>query len=67
MAIFAYSTYLFLIARITKKLAFILAVGIAIIVYFISIIVLQIFSKEEIYMIPYGKKVYQGISFRKKI
>lgn len=65
MGVIAYQTYLYLLPKIVSyNLTTIIGIGTAIIVYFIMIILLQIFSEEEIYMIPYGKKFYQ---FLKKL
>ena len=35
------------------------AIGIAVLTYALSVIVLKIFTKEEIFMIPYGQKIYK--------
>lgn len=67
MAITAFFAYEFFIPKIGEKLALIFASGIALVTYLILIFILQIFSKEEIGMIPYGKKVYEVLHFAKKI
>ena len=36
----------------------VISLGIAVAVYLLMIILLKIFSEEEIFMIPYGKKIY---------
>ena len=41
-----------------EKMATILAMIFAVIIYAIAIVALKIFTKEEIYMIPYGNKIY---------
>lgn len=41
------------------KIATILAIGLAVIIYALAIVALKIFTKEEIYMIPYGQKIYR--------
>lgn len=41
------------------KMVTILALIVAVVVYAISVIVLRIFTKEEIFMIPYGNKFYK--------
>lgn len=53
----SYFSYLFFIQRVGEKLALMVALGIAVLVYGIFIILLQVFSKEEICMIPFGKKL----------
>lgn len=65
MAITAFFAYGFFIPKIGEKLALIFAAVIALVTYLILIFVLQIFSKEEIGMIPYGKKVYHFLHFLK--
>lgn len=59
MAICSYATYLILSSIIAAKLATIIAIIVAIIVYIIAVVVLKIFTKEEIFMIPYGQKFYK--------
>ena len=44
---------------ILEKLVTIIALIIAVLIYAISIGCLKVFSKEEIYMIPYGQKIYK--------
>ena len=58
MGIVAKLIYWLLIPRLGGNLALILTLGISIICYFLLLISLKIFSKEEIYMIPFGKKIY---------
>lgn len=41
----------------SAKLAIILAMIIAVAIYVISIMVLNIFTKEEVKMMPYGNKI----------
>lgn len=60
MGIIAYFTYVFFIPKLGEKVALILALAIAIITYILLIIVLKVFSKEEIHMIPFGKKLYNN-------
>lgn len=59
MAICSYAVYIILTNVGIGRLSTIIAMCIAIIVYGISIIVLKIFTKEEIFMIPYGSKIYK--------
>lgn len=56
------SYYLFTLLlkfALSAKIATIIALVFAVIVYLISIIALKIFTREEIYMIPYGSKLYK--------
>ena len=45
--------------NIAKSIVTIITLIIAVIVYVISVFALKIFSKEDIYMIPYGEKIYK--------
>ncbi len=58
MGVCSYASYLILVGIISSKIATLLAIGIAVITYVLAIIVLKLFTKEEIYMIPYGSKLY---------
>ena len=59
MAICSYFVYMLLSGIIMERLATIIAIVFAIIIYVLAIIALKIFTKEEIYMIPYGQKIYK--------
>ncbi len=58
MGVCSYAVYLMLSSIINMKIATIIAIGIAVCVYALAIIALKVFTKEEIYMIPYGQKIY---------
>ena len=58
MATCSYCIYLLLVKIIINKIALIIALLVAVIVYILSIISLKVFSKDEIFMLPYGKKIY---------
>lgn len=58
MAICSYFIFITLNGIMIEKMATIIAILSAIVIYAISIIALKIFTKEEIYMIPYGNKIY---------
>ena len=58
MGIIAYVFYMIMLPTIGSKLATLLSLLICFIIYIILIILLKIFSKEEIFMIPFGKKIY---------
>lgn len=59
MGICSYGVYLLLIGINVGKLATIIAILVAIIIYALAVISLKIFTKEEIFMIPYGQKIYK--------
>lgn len=61
MAICSYFIFIILDGVIIEKLATVIAILSAIVIYAISIVVLKIFTKEEIYMIPYGNKIYGAL------
>lgn len=58
MGICSYFSYLILSGIIIQKLATIVAIGVAVLIYGLSIIALKIFSKEEIQMMPKGNTIY---------
>jgi stage V sporulation protein B len=66
MGVVSYFLYWYSIPKIGEKLALIVTLGAATIIYSALLIILKVFSKEEIAMIPYGKKLYETIEFRKK-
>ncbi len=57
MGICSYYTYLALTGIIAKKMATILAIVLAVIVYGLAIVALKVFSKEELSMMPAGEKL----------
>lgn len=59
MSIVSYYMYMQLLIVMPERLATIIALGMAVIAYAISILVLKIFSKEDIYMLPYGGQIYR--------
>ena len=59
MGICSYFTYLNIYGIIGMKLATIVSILVAAIIYVISVMVLKIFTKEEILMLPTGNKVYK--------
>lgn len=58
MGICSYAIYLILSGINLGNLATIISLIVAVIVYIIAIIVLGVLSKEELFMIPYGSKMY---------
>lgn len=61
MATVSYFTYVKLYLAVPQKFLLIISLVIGIIVYIISILLLKILSEEEIFMIPYGQKLYKRI------
>lgn len=60
MGIVSYGSYIYILPKISSgKIITIFSLIIAIISYLIMIILLKIFSEEEIFMLPYGKKFYK--------
>lgn len=59
MAVCSYAIYLGINCIISEKIATIISIGLAILIYALAIIALKIFTKEEIFMIPYGQKIYK--------
>lgn len=57
MGICSYFIYSSLLGIITENLATIIAIISAVIIYAISVIVLKIFTKEEMQMMPAGDKI----------
>ena len=49
----------------SQNFKFIISITLGIIVYFFTIILLKIFTKEEIFMIPYGQKAYNKLKDKK--
>lgn len=57
----SYGVYKLLIFVISIKISTIIAIFVAIIVFGISVLILRIFSNEEIQMLPNGEKVYKSL------
>lgn len=57
MGICSYFIYLTLLGIIANRLATILSIVFAVIIYAMAIIALKVFSKEEIVMMPAGNKI----------
>lgn len=57
MGICSYFSYVTLSGIIAKKMATIIAIVIAVIIYALAIVALKVFSEEEMQMIPAGQKV----------
>lgn len=59
MGIISYGLYINIINTIGNKLATIISIIVAVIVYGLSIATLKILTKEEILMLPLGNKIYK--------
>ena len=59
MAISSLFAYNMLIDVISKRLCIIVVIIIAIVIYIFLVFLLKIFSKDNILMLPYGKKIYK--------
>lgn len=59
MSICSWFVYINLQGIIAERMATMIALIVAVIIYVLALIVLRIFTKEEIYMIPYGTKIYR--------
>lgn len=57
MGICSYFIYLLLTGIIAQRLATILAIAFAVIIYVVAIVALKVFSKEEILLMPAGDKI----------
>lgn len=51
-----------LLSIISEKLCTIISLGIAIVLYIIFVLLLKIFSEDNIFMIPYGNRIYKILS-----
>lgn len=66
MVICSYFIYYILSGIIVEKLATIVAIGFAVIIYALAIVALKVFTKEEVQMMPAGNKIL-GILTKLKI
>lgn len=64
MAICSYFIFMLLNGIIAERLATIIAMLFAVIIYIVALVALKIFTKEEMHMIPYGKKIYEFLEKR---
>lgn len=62
MIVSSYAVYKLLIQVISIRIATIIAISVAVIIFAMSILILRIFSKEEILMLPNGEKIYKVLS-----
>lgn len=61
MATCSYFLYVKLYFYIPQKILLITSLLLGIIIYIVSIFLLKILSKEEVFMIPYGQKLYKRV------
>lgn len=61
MSVCSYAIYIVLLKVVSLKIAAIIAIVSAIVIYALAIISLKVFTKEEILMIPYGQKIYKTL------
>lgn len=61
MSVCSYAIYIILLKVISLRIAAIIAIGSAIVIYAFAIVSLKVFTKEEIFMIPYGQKIYKTL------
>ena len=59
MAVCSYTLYLLLDRIISGRLATIIAMLFAVIIYLSAVVALKIYNKEDIYMLPKGDKIYK--------
>lgn len=58
MSVCSYAIYLGISSIISERIATIISLGMAVIIYILAVVALRIFTREEIFMIPYGQKIY---------
>lgn len=63
MGICSICTYKILLSIISEKLCTIISIFVAIVVYIMSALCLKIFSKSNMYMIPFGQKLYKILQY----
>ena len=59
MAICSYTLYLLMDRIISGRLATIIAMLFAVVIYLAAVVALKIYNKEDIYMLPKGNKIYK--------
>lgn len=59
MCVCSYYIYSLLAGIISAKIATIVGIAIAVVIYLIMIVILKIFDEDEITMLPYGTKIYK--------
>ena len=60
MSIISHGAYILsLNIGFTTRIATLVGIAVAVIVYFVLVVVFKILSKEDIYMLPNGEKIYK--------
>ena len=59
MCVCSYFIYSILVGIISAKIATLVGIAVAVVIYLILIVILKIFDEEEIMMIPYGTKIHK--------
>ena len=59
MAVCSYTLYLLMDRIISGRLATIIAMLFAVVIYLAAVVALKIYNKEDIYMLPKGEKIYE--------
>lgn len=62
MGVCSYAIYILAHSIIPERISTIIGMLSAVIIYAVTIIVLKVFTKEEIFMIPYGQKLYKVLT-----
>ena len=58
MGVIVYFAYKLLISTLGNSISTIIAIFIGVIVYLVLVLATKILTKEDIYMIPFGTKIY---------
>ena len=62
MSVCSYVIYMYLSTVINPQIATIIALISAVIIYLIAMVALKVFTKDDINMLPYGKKIYNFLT-----
>ena len=62
MSVCSYVIYMYLSTVINVQLATIISLISAVIIYLIAMVALKVFTKDDINMLPYGKKIYNFLT-----
>lgn len=58
MAICSYALYMFLNDIIAERIASAISMIFAVIIYILALLAVRVLNKEDIFMLPYGQKIY---------
>lgn len=62
MSVISYFIYINFNSIISDRIATLISIIIAVIIYTVLVILLKIFTKEEVLMLPYGEKIYNFLT-----